>query len=245
MGRVTTDIDRIQRRWEGTLESAPTVHEHELPFVPTLIQLARQASDVLEVGAGMGRMLNVLADSAPNARLVGVDLNPIPASIRYARVTGDARRLPFRDRSFDLVYSLGVVEHWPQTAASVAEHSRVTRAGGHVLVTTPHRSIFTVVRWASYLAHREWRLGSFQVVRGRNLTVRAFQRVFTQSGLTPVWWGTSGVYPPRVRRWFTSTTSGAILPETAYLWILGRREPARALQPPPSAGARGDHVRGS
>ena len=72
----------------------------------------------------------------------------------------DARRLPFRDASFDLVYSWGVVHHSPDTPAAVHEIRRVLRPGGRARVMIyQHRSLVGGMLWLRYalLAGRPWR----------------------------------------------------------------------------------------
>jgi ubiquinone/menaquinone biosynthesis C-methylase UbiE len=46
--------------------------------------------------------------------------------------------LPFADGSFDAVLCFETVEHFPQPERLVAELSRVTRAGGSMVLTTPN-----------------------------------------------------------------------------------------------------------
>ena len=51
----------------------------------------------------------------------------------------DATGLPYPDASFDMVYSISVVEHIPDDAAAISEMLRVTRPHGRVIVEVPYR----------------------------------------------------------------------------------------------------------
>lgn len=97
---------------------------------------ARSGAEVLEIGCGTGL---VLARVAPHAaRSVGVDLSA--GMIRQARargldvVRGSATALPFRDASFDVVYSFKVLAHVPEIERALEEAARVTRPGGVMLL---------------------------------------------------------------------------------------------------------------
>lgn len=51
---------------------------------------------------------------------------------------GDAERLPFADDSFDVVWSSGSIEYWPNPVDALEECRRVARPGGQVLVVGPN-----------------------------------------------------------------------------------------------------------
>ncbi|ERJ05280.1 Membrane protein [Halorhabdus tiamatea SARL4B] len=51
---------------------------------------------------------------------------------------GDAERLPFESDSFDVVWSSGSIEYWPNPVDALEECGRVARPGGHVLVVGPN-----------------------------------------------------------------------------------------------------------
>jgi len=93
---------------------------------------------ILDVGAGAGNMMHHLA---AYGQVVGVDNNSRPIAIAHQRGydvrLGDAQALPFEDGQFDLVVLLDTVEHCPDDLAVLRECWRVTRPGGHLLVTTP------------------------------------------------------------------------------------------------------------
>ena len=52
----------------------------------------------------------------------------------------DGERLPFRDESFDVVYSNGVLHHTPDTAGAIREVHRVLRPGGTAKIMLYHRN---------------------------------------------------------------------------------------------------------
>jgi SAM-dependent methyltransferase len=100
---------------------------------------------VLELGCGRNK--------TPGA--IGVDLNPEATA---ADVLADLNRpLPFAENSFDEVRAVHVVEHLDDVVRAVAEMHRVTRAGGHLYLATPHYSDYS--SWCDP-THR-WHLNSF------------------------------------------------------------------------------------
>ncbi|MFC7097986.1 methyltransferase domain-containing protein [Halobaculum marinum] len=50
---------------------------------------------------------------------------------------GDAERLPFKDDSFDKLWSSGSIEYWPNPVEALREFRRVVKPGGTVLVVGP------------------------------------------------------------------------------------------------------------
>jgi SAM-dependent methyltransferase len=80
------------------------------------------------------------------ARPVGVDI--AASTVRQARevlrghhalcTVGDVRRLPFLSNTFDLVYSMGTVEHFPETQAAIDEIFRVLKPSGIAVIGVPN-----------------------------------------------------------------------------------------------------------
>jgi len=107
---------------------------------------------VLEVGCAPGRWLAWIQERL-GARVYGVDLN-LPGLVlsRFAcPVCGlgraDAALLPFGDKSFDVVFSLGLVEHFEDPAPLLEEQWRVLRGGGRVMVSVPNIGPGTIQGW--------------------------------------------------------------------------------------------------
>lgn len=66
----------------------------------------------------------------------------------------DVRKIPFRDNSFDVVYSMGTIEHFPETEDAVREIFRVLRPGGTAIIGVPNKLdpflrplLVTVLNW--------------------------------------------------------------------------------------------------
>jgi SAM-dependent methyltransferase len=90
--------------------------------------------------------------AAQGARAYGIDISePIVRQARTAfdeipggqgQVRGalaDVRDLPFRDRTFDAIYSMGTIEHFDETERAVKEMARVLKPGGRAIVGVPNR----------------------------------------------------------------------------------------------------------
>jgi SAM-dependent methyltransferase len=124
--------------------------------------LATPNRDVLEIGTGAGAMLHELIALGCKAQGVELRADLIDAAHRWfgplpiQRVSGTA--LPFADASFDVVVSLDVFEHIPDSDAHLREVARVLRPGGAYLIQTPNKwmnVIFETIRWRSFTKFRE------------------------------------------------------------------------------------------
>jgi SAM-dependent methyltransferase len=99
---------------------------------------AEQKTDVLEIGAGSGHSSAFFSDEG--FAVVAIDLSPL--NIERCMAKGlDARvadftDLPFREASFDAIWSMSCLMHAPDTelTKAIAEMDRVLRPGGVAVV---------------------------------------------------------------------------------------------------------------
>jgi len=138
---------------------------------------------VLDVGAGTGYLLGLLAGRLPDAaEFAGVD--PAPSMIAAARdhtadermrfTEGTAERLPFASGRFDLVVSTTSFDHWADQAAGLAECARVLAPGGQLVLADQ----FSLLLLPTLLAGR----------RGKARTRARATRLITAAGLrSPRW----------------------------------------------------------
>jgi SAM-dependent methyltransferase len=108
---------------------------------------------VLDAGCGMGRYLRIAAES-PAKLIVGLELSRAVAAAReltagltrVAVLRGDLLRLPFAPASFDVIYSLGVIDHTPDPRATFRELARLLKPGGQIVVWVYPRER-AIVEW--------------------------------------------------------------------------------------------------
>ena len=136
----------------GTREFFDGIERHRYteyaPWMPRVMEFEKvRGARLLEIGCGMGT--DLLQFARNGARCVGIDLTPRSVEITRHRfhlygaeaglMISDGEHLPFRDESFDVVYSNGVLHHTPDTAGAIREVYRVLRQGGVAKVMLYHR----------------------------------------------------------------------------------------------------------
>lgn len=175
--------------WEWK-ESAVVPAYYERALAP-LKELPTQGDRILEVGVGCGYVLSKLA-LIYKTRGCGVDDDPgaLELSSRIARrfgatidlVRASGVQLPFREGEFDLVYSQGLIEHFPPdvTSALLDEHVRVLAPGGVLAMSVPNlfNPFHTWLKWRegpSYRFHPE-----------RSYSPRAVLQLLQSRGVQPL-----------------------------------------------------------
>ena len=100
-----------------------------------------EAKVVLDAGCGMGRYLRIAAES-PARLIVGLDVSGAVAAAReltaelphVAVVRGDLLRPCFAPESFDVIYSLGVLDHTPDPRMAFLAMARLLKPGGRIAI---------------------------------------------------------------------------------------------------------------
>lgn len=138
------DIDRYYHSYPGL---------GMLRALGELMPSSLEDKKLLDVGCGVGYYFKYFRRKRAS-RLFGADtglrllntaqtINPF---IRVVRARGE--KLPFPDEYFDIVISLGLVEHFPQPSLILNELARVLKTGGTLIVETPNllNPIFTLYK---------------------------------------------------------------------------------------------------
>ena len=141
-------------------------------------KLADDAS-VLDVGCAKGFMLHDFKELMPNLTITGIDIseygieNAIETVKPYLRV-GNAKELPFKDNSFDLVICINTVHNLPleECKQALREIQRVTRKDAFV----------TMDAWHNEEEHRrmlQWNLTALTYMH-----VADWKKLFAEVGYT-------------------------------------------------------------
>jgi SAM-dependent methyltransferase len=126
---------------------------------------------VLEVGLGYGTVAELLVRAGADYH--GIDIADGPVAMARARLErvpgaraeqvrqGSALDLPFPDRSFDRVVSIGCLHHTGDLARAVSEVRRVLRPGGELLLMVYNRrSARRVLLWPVLAARHRLMAGA-------------------------------------------------------------------------------------
>ena len=162
----------------GTREFFDTVERHRYTeyaaWMPRVMGFDKfRDARLLEIGCGMGT--DLLQFARGGACCTGIDLTPRSIEITRHRfrlydaagtfMISDGEHLPFRDESFDVVYSNGVLHHTPDTAGAIREVHRVLRPGGTAKVMLYHRNSWNY--WVDIVLRRGVLHADF--LRGRSV----------------------------------------------------------------------------
>ena len=134
--------------------------EANLRFIEMTGAIGR-GTRVLEIGTGTGAMLHALRERGAEAEGVELRQDLIDEARRWygdlpIRKVSDIG-LPFADRTFDVLISLDVFEHIPDSDAHLQEVWRILKADGTYLIQTPNKwtnVVFETIRWRSFTRFR-------------------------------------------------------------------------------------------
>lgn len=121
-------------------------------FTKWLAQQGFEEGRILDVGCGPGDIAIEIASAFPRAKIVGMDLSEpmlkiaqsaaeragVPDRVSFRK--GDAKSMPFEDKSFDVVISLNTFHLVDDQVGMLNEVERVLKPNGLLLVTDIRRS---------------------------------------------------------------------------------------------------------
>src|SRR5260221_13250730 len=121
-------------------------HMPETTWTISLLDL-KPEDQILQLGFGAGRAIELVATQASNGHISGIDLSQemVHAASRrngkaikagqVALCHGDVTTLPFADNQFDMVFSIETLYFWLDPPRSLAETFRVLKPGAMLVFT--------------------------------------------------------------------------------------------------------------
>lgn len=184
------------RRYEGWFETpfGRRADRVEKAVLADLLSDFRQAGSLLDVGCGTGHFAGLWTEHGLWAAGLDVDAQRLKfARLRWPdmqAVLGDARDLPFRDGSFDIVALVTVLEFVAAPETALREAARVARQG---ILVGALNSVSPVAWWRRVRRARAYKGARFFSPWGlarlarRSLSDRAVV-IRTKTGLYPLPW---------------------------------------------------------
>jgi ubiquinone/menaquinone biosynthesis C-methylase UbiE len=155
-----TKYSSIHGRWNRALDKVGYFIQNEVQFSP--------GSRVLEAGCGNGAVTLTLA-SLFNIEGHGVDISRNAHGQAQALMNnsgekfqfelGDVRSLPYDNDYFDVIISLGVIEHMHDYDLALREMFRTLKGGGRAIIMTPNKLSFGVLDRKIKQVVRQWPFG--------------------------------------------------------------------------------------
>ena len=162
----------------------------------------------LGAGCGTGRIEAWLA--AEGAEVVCLDhfVEALHVSRIHAQgmhctehyAVGDLERMPFKERTFDFIYSGGGLEHFENPTKTLQEYFRVTKPSGVIIVSVPNlvgvNAVFGVKPLVELVLGRSRRSGYIE----QDFSARSFRKVIEGSGfrglnICPTFFNTFDYFP--------------------------------------------------
>ena len=167
---------------------APAVEELSVKTAEEISSWIVADAKVLDVGCGGGQLAVHLAKIRRDLIMNGLDLSlqqversrkrTAAAGVRAEFFQGSALALPFKSETYDLVYSIASIKHWPDYMAGLRECLRVVKPGGVLMVVELDKDCSKEIA-VPFIAR--WRLPGFiksgslyyfrKFVCGRSLTL--------------------------------------------------------------------------
>ncbi len=145
-------LDQVCRKYSPEQEEfyieTDKFRYHYDSYIPGLIDsFAQKGKTILEIGCGMGTDSRYISRKGANIVSLDLSFNNVSFALKGSRLLNlkgkgtcaDAEKLPFKDNSFDIVYSFGVLHHTPDTQKAIDEACRVLRPGGRCVIMLYHK----------------------------------------------------------------------------------------------------------
>lgn len=178
-------FDKIADRYDFSFAG-----KHSASLLESVLnRLSRVSFDsLLDVGCGTGNLLAAISETEEGVRLSGIDISSGMIAVAKRRLdgmadltVGDSEKLPWADRTFDVVTITDSFHHYPRPAEVLTEIKRVLKPKGLLIIADPWWP--TPVRQIVNLSLPFVRYGDVRVY-----SEKAIRRILALSGFEIIGW---------------------------------------------------------
>ena len=125
------------------------------------------------------------------AYIYGVDISKVivdKANSNFKNIphqfkVGDIRKLPFDDNQFDIVFSLGTIEHIKYSQKAIYENYRVLKRDGIIIVGVPNRTHIYLKPLGLWILQR---FGTYPYGYARSFSIWELRKMVKKAGFSDV-----------------------------------------------------------
>lgn len=141
------DLDTISRNRETDLNTG---------CLNTIIDsISSPIGSLLDIGCSNGFLLEKIHEKYPELRLYGVDIKQAKKSGNYDFIAAFVERLPFQDKSFDVVTCCHTLEHIKNEQKAINELKRITRKQLIIVVPCQRYYFYTLDEHINFYPFKE------------------------------------------------------------------------------------------
>lgn len=130
---------------------------HTRKLAQVLKLLPKNSQAILDVGCSSGLLTAEIYKSVPTSKITGLD--SYKDAIAFARskyptisfIVGDAHKLPFKNKTFDLVVCTETLEHLVDPKKALQEIKRVLKNQGKTIISMDSGSLLFRITWALWI----------------------------------------------------------------------------------------------
>jgi len=152
-------FDKLEDKFDAYIDDYDVQRRKYLIFSILLENIDTKGKKVLEVGCGTGRFSKPLKEQGAELTVLDIGENlvrSVSENLRCEGVVGDACKLPFEDKTFDIIISSECIEHTLDPDEAIKEICRLCRRGGCVCLTTPNKLWYPVLVLSERLGLRKF-----------------------------------------------------------------------------------------
>lgn len=216
MGKIKNNAKNWDILWEKE-DNIPIIHKK---LIAAIIKTAEiRNKKILEVGAGLGGDLIYLSKLGGNCTAVDISETSLRKINKLAKRNGtqiktikcDAKKLIFDEKSFDIIFHQGLLEHFKNPMPLLKEQERLLKKGGILLIDVPQK-------YNAYTVYKRWKRckKKWQIPWEREYTKRQLYKIIKDTKLSPRLIYYRDIFPPGIKKMMAGEIPERLQPKKIF-----------------------------